>query len=476
MKIRTRLFLLFLLLVGLGFYKLVDWMLADLRPRYLATMEESMVEMSTLLSSLVAARIENEVGPMNMNDLRIALTQATHRRLKANIYEMSKTNINVRVYVTDNRGMVLYDSNNGRDEGKDYSQWNDVYLTLRGRYGARATRTDPNNPDTLLIYVASPIKVNGATVGVLSVGKPADSVILFQETAKRNIVRYGLVMGVLVILMGMMFSFWITSPIEKLTVYAQAIRDGKRPPMPRLGRSEIGKLGSAFEEMRDSLEGKQYVENYVQTLTHEMKSPLSAIRGAAELMEEQMSPEQHERFLNNIRTEADRIQNLIDRLLLLSALESRKGLQNPIRVDLSELAASIAESMQPQLKTKRIQLETRIQENVTRMGERFFLRQAMINLLQNAIDFTPPGGRITVTLETRDNAVSFTVKDTGPGIPEFALTKVFDRFYSLPRPDSGLKSSGLGLTFVREVALLHGGEAHLENSSGGGARATLIVS
>jgi two-component system sensor histidine kinase CreC len=283
-------------------------------------------------------------------------------------------------------------------------------------------------------------------------------------------------MGVLVILMGMMFSFWITSPIEKLTVYAQAIRDGKRPPMPRLGRSEIGKLGSAFEEMRDSLEGKQYVENYVQTLTHEMKSPLSAIRGAAELMEEQMSPEQHERFLNNIRTEADRIQNLIDRLLLLSALESRKGLQNPIRVDLSELAASIAESMQPQLKTKRIQLETRIQENVTRMGERFFLRQAMINLLQNAIDFTPPGGRITVTLETRDNAVSFTVKDTGPGIPEFALTKVFDRFYSLPRPDSGLKSSGLGLTFVREVALLHGGEAHLENSSGGGARATLIVS
>ncbi len=471
MKIRTRLTLLFLLLVGLSVHKLVNWILADLRPLYLATMEESMIETASMLSSLATTGMKNE--RLDIENLRAAMEQAAHRSFNAQIYELSKTNINMRVYITDRNGIVIYDSQKDGDEGCDYSKWNDVYLTMNNQYGARATRTDPEDPKTLTLYVASPIVVNDQIVGVLSVGKSVESVVIFQNTAQRNIIRYGIITSAAIIFMGIIFSSWITSPIEKLTAYALAVRDGKRPIMPKLGHSEIGKLGEAFEDMRDTLEDRQYVENYVQTLTHEMKSPLSAIRGAAELLQEEMPPDQQQRFLANIQTETGRIQNLIDRLLLLSVLESRKGILDATRINLSDLLKDIASSMYPQLKSRQTTLHSKIQDSIIITGELFFLRQAIVNLLQNAIDFTPRGGSITLTLQKKNESIELTVSDSGSGIPDFAISRVCERFYSLARPDTGLKSSGLGLTFVRETALLHDGDIEIANNPDGGTRATL---
>lgn len=93
--------------------------------------------------------------------------------------------------------------------------------------------------------------------------------------------------------------------------------------------------------------------------------------------------------------------------------------------------------------------------------------------MHNAVEHTPPGGSVRVTLRADDRAM-VTVDDTGPGVPAYAVERVFERFYSLPRPDTGRKSSGLGLSIVREIARLHGGEVTLENRAGGGARATLV--
>jgi two-component system sensor histidine kinase CreC len=104
-------------------------------------------------------------------------------------------------------------------------------------------------------------------------------------------------------------------------------------------------------------------------------------------------------------------------------------------------------------------------------GERFLLSQAIGNLLQNAIEFSPSGGVVSVELQYEAAAILVSVVDRGPGIPAFAMEKVFERFYSLPRPDTGRKSSGLGLSIVREIARLHGGEITLSNHAGGGALA-----
>jgi two-component system sensor histidine kinase CreC len=116
-----------------------------------------------------------------------------------------------------------------------------------------------------------------------------------------------------------------------------------------------------------------------------------------------------------------------------------------------------------------------IPDDIRVKGDSFLLHQAMGNLIQNAMDFSPDHSQIELTAHSDGKRVTFTVDDTGPGIPEYAKDKIFDRFFSLKRPDSGKKSTGLGLNFVQEVAILHNGEVKLENLPEKGTRGTLIL-
>ena len=108
-------------------------------------------------------------------------------------------------------------------------------------------------------------------------------------------------------------------------------------------------------------------------------------------------------------------------------------------------------------------------------GDGFLLQQSLLNLLDNAIDFSPPGSTVDLTLDTDGGQVVFGVRDHGSGAPDYALAQLFDRFYSLPRPATGKKSTGLGLALVREVARLHGGDAQFTNHPDGGGLATLSL-
>ena len=140
---------------------------------------------------------------------------------------------------------------------------------------------------------------------------------------------------------------------------------------------------------------------------------------------------------------------------------------------LAGLVRDVAASLTPLLASKEISLAFDPGEEVEVWGERFLLRQSLSNLIQNAVEFSPLKGVVTVELGLTDGEAVLKVSDEGPGIPEYALAKVFDRFYSLGRPGTGKKSSGLGLTFTREAAVLHSGEVSLENLPGGGVRAVL---
>jgi two-component system sensor histidine kinase CreC len=476
--IRTRILLVYLLLIGGSYLYLVSWILDGIRPRYLESMEESLVDTAALLASVVETRATD--GKPDTAQLREAVGGAHRRQLDALIYGMRKTAIDLRVYVTDARGIVLYDSDGGRDEGRDYSAWNDVHLTLAGAYGARATRTDPDDESSLGIYIAAPIRSGDTVIGVLSVGKPTRNVNELVAAVRTRVLIAGLIGGVLVIGAGIAFSVWLTTPLEKLTAYARAVRDGRPATLPRLAGREVGDLRRAFEEMRAALEGKHYVERYTQTLAHEIKAPLSAIRGAAELLSEDaaMPPAQRAKFLANLRTESARIQQIVDKLLQLAALEARKQLSSVEPIDLGALMREVA-SFGEATRTAReltLILSTPETERIVIQGEKFLLTQALSNILQNATEFTPPGGTLTLSLTKTSRHAVITLDDTGTGIPDYALPQLFDRFYSLPRPDSGTKSTGLGLSFVREIAHLHGGEITVTNRpDAAGCRAVLTL-
>ncbi len=231
--------------------------------------------------------------------------------------------------------------------------------------------------------------------------------------------------------------------------------------------------------MRESLEGRRFAERYVQTLTHEMKSPLAGIRGAAELLEEDseaMGKADRKRFLDNIRAETVRADRLLTRLLELSSLEGRTKLENVETIDLREVvdrAVANAKAMADLAGVRLIREDHSGAMDVR--GDSFILRAAVTNLLENAIDFSPEGGEVGIGLETAAGLHRIAISDDGPGIPDYAREKIFERFFSLRHLRSGRKGTGLGLTLVKEAAELHQGTVSIDGREGGGTMAVLGI-
>ncbi|HYP16961.1 MAG TPA: two-component system sensor histidine kinase CreC, partial [Opitutus sp.] len=339
------------------------------------------------------------------------------------------------------------------------------------------TRTVAGDDDTQVLHVAAPIRHDGRILGVVSVGKPTRGVNELVAVAKRRIL-YGAVGGGFVLLLVLsLAASWAIAPLERLTGYARAVRDGRPQALPTLPGRTLRELGQAFEQMRDALEGRHHVERYTQALAHELKAPLAAIRGAAELLDEAMPVEQRQKFIRNIRQEAARIQLMVDRLLELSSLEARKTLRKTERFTAADVMSDAANAVDSAFAARAVQLEVEAEPGpaIALEGERVLVREALVNLLQNALEFSPQNGRVTFRGRSAPGAVEFVVNDDGPGVPDYALPRVFERFYSLPRPGTGRKSTGIGLALVQEVAHLHGGSATLANRAAGGATAILVL-
>jgi two-component system sensor histidine kinase CreC len=262
----------------------------------------------------------------------------------------------------------------------------------------------------------------------------------------------------------------------RLVRYARLLAAGKPAEPPSRGNDEIGELARALAQLRNEVDGRAYVEHYVQHLTHEMKSPLAAIRGAAELLAETDLPEaERRRFTTNVQTQSERLQTLIDKLLRLAQLEQQRALEAPVEIELHLLFAELEQAMSAQAVKRDLNLRINSDPAIKLTGDRFLLGLALTNLLQNALDFSPPGGTVTCTAEADETHLRITIRDQGPGIADYARDRLFERFFSLPRPDGTPKSTGLGLTLVHEIATLHGGEIRMENSPQGGALATLSI-
>lgn len=475
MRLGLRLFLGFFLIVGLAAFFVMRVFVDEVKPGVRQAMESTLVDTANVLAAMAA----DDLKAGDIADGRFArdLARVRQRDPGAMIWSFPKDRIDYRVTVTDARGIVVFDSE-GLDLGRDNSRWNDVYRTLRGEYGARSSPEAPGSERTVM-HVAAPVhdpQAPDALIGVLTVAKPNHSIEPFIEASQRSIMRQGAWLIGLSALVGVLMTWWLMRGIGRLNRYAQAVAAGEPVPPPPPRRDEIGDLGRALEDMRRKLEGKAYVEQYVQSLTHEMKGPLAAIRGAAELLQEPLPEAERQRFARHIQQQQLRLTETIDKLLALAEVEQHGWLQRREPVDLAALLEEAAAALEPRLAADGLRLEIEgAAQPVTVLGDAFLLRQALANLLDNALAFSPPGGTIALLLEATDGQARLRVRDAGPGVPEFAATRVFERFYSLPRPRSGLRSSGLGLPFVREVARLHGGEAWLRNREGGGAEAGLSL-
>jgi two-component system sensor histidine kinase CreC len=227
-------------------------------------------------------------------------------------------------------------------------------------------------------------------------------------------------------------------------------------------------LGEAMDAMRRELDGKNYIEQYVQSLTHELKTPLASLAASSELLAqaEGLTAIQTQQLYSLIQHQTRRLQITIDAILQLAQLEADENIHAEI-ICVSDLMTEVSDTFNLRLAEKQCLLVVDSAVK-TVWGGRDLLLMALNNLIDNALAFAVKGTPIRLSLLPQDSArCQITVTNKGPNIPDYAQLRIIERFYSLPRPDGGGKSTGLGLNFVAAIARRHGADLTLVNTSDG---------
>lgn len=418
-----------------------------------------------------------------------------------------------RVYVTDKTGVVIYDSlpEPDNDEGQDYSRWNDVYLTLNGQYGARSTTQNHNQRDGTIMYVAQPIEnPRGALIGVVSVGKPVASVLPYLDNTRNRMFITALLMSIAALILAGLVAWWLKQSITLVTQYTSALAEDTKKPYFYLGR-ELNSLTDTIESMKHQLENRDYVTDYVHTLTHELKSPLTAIRASSELLEDNgLDEDDRQMLIHTIGEQSIKMQHLIDRLLLLAKIEQPTFKLNRKLTPLLPLLQSLAKDNAAKLQQQHLppieiyidnvcftetdRSQSNLTANISVFADQFWLVQVLQNVLDNAIHFAE--NTIIIDIRQTANTVTIDIFNDGKLLPEYAVDKAFDRYFSLSHQsqtthhstsysasnmannDSSQyleqetpsishnvikKGTGLGLTLVKQVIEHHGGLVAIHN-------------
>jgi heavy metal sensor kinase len=243
-------------------------------------------------------------------------------------------------------------------------------------------------------------------------------------------------------------------------------------------RDEIGRLTETLNDMIGRLEGSfERVTQFSMDASHELRTPLTIMRGEIELaMRATQTTQSYKETLASLLEEVVRMASIIDELILLAKADGGtiKLDRKPTRLDV--LVNEIKEDAEVLAERKRIRISISKLDETSVMGDEIRLRQLMLNLVDNAIKYTPNGGKVTLSLERNNGNASFMVEDTGIGIHPRHLGKIFDRFYRVDKSRSRLPDGlGLGLSISKWVAEAHGGELLAESKVGRGSKFTVVL-
>jgi two-component system sensor histidine kinase CreC len=478
MKLGLRLLLGFFLITGIAAFFVLRVFMAEVKPSVREVMEDMLVDTANILAELAVDDLARMPagGTLDGSAFATRVRDYAERPIDAQIWGLSKRSLDYRVYVTDAAGRVVFDTGSptrASSVGQDYSQWRDVALTLKGGYGARATRELHADDRSSVMYVAAPIRAQGRIIGVLTVAKPTHTVQKFIDRAEREILVKGLWLLGLSLAVGVLVTAWIVWSVRRLRHYAQQVQWGRRGPEPLVPPTlsgELGDLALAMGAMRDRLDGREHLEHTVRALTHELKSPLAAIGGAAELLQEDLPPADRRVFVGQIQEQAQRLNQLVERMLELSKLEHRQALDQRQRLDLVACLHQAQQALTAPAAQRRLAWRwiTPEDQSAWLVGDAELLQLALSNVLDNAIAFAPPGGQLELGVRREGSGWALSVRDGGPGVPATALPRLGERFFSTARPlvagqaSPPRKGSGLGLAIVQQVLDLHGGHWRAE--------------
>ena len=370
--------------------------------------------------------------------------------------EVLQDNSLARTLVTDAAGLILYDSA-GEDSLYRYALFGEIRGALAGqdvsrtefRGGAFSTRA------------AAPITYRSMTIGsvyLYEVDEEQGALLLGVQSTLRSI---SMVICVFVLALSVFFSKTLIRRVGNLLRAIGIVREGEYSHRVVMrGHDEISLLADEFNSLTGRLQVTEEARRrFVSDASHELKTPLASIRLLTDsiLQSPEIDPETTREFVSDIGEEADRLTRISEKLLTLTRLDAAPEAER-VPVDVAAVVRKVAHMLTPLAQAGEIGLELGLAGGCLVLATEDDLYQVAFNLMENAMKYNRPGGAVMVEVLDEEDRVILRVADTGVGIPEEDLSKIFDRFYRVDKARSrAAGGTGLGLSIVRDTVKQHGG-------------------
>jgi signal transduction histidine kinase len=384
--------------------------------------------------------------------------------------------LETRIRVLDVDGVVLVDSA-GQLQGVSLGSDGLVASALRGQYA----QTVEQGGWAAAMHVAVPVTVEGQLVGVVYLSQTLRDLAAVLSDVRA---RWGISVGVALVLsgtVGLALSGAVARPLRQLTVAAEEIARGQLDQrVPVRSRDELGQLSQAFNEMTTRLKAaRQMQTDFVANVSHELRTPLTSVKGLVETLQDGAVDDDHvrDRFLDTVSRETERLIRLVNDLLLLSRVDSDAVILNKAQIDPVGLLHAAVEQLAPGAAAKSLTVEIEAGPDVPLVkADPDRLTQVLLNLLDNAYKYSPPGERVTASITSGADSVHFHVRDRGIGIPPDDLPHIGERFFRSERARSRAQGgSGLGVAIARALVELHDGTLRLQSRAGQGTTAIVTL-
>ncbi|MCA9669030.1 MAG: HAMP domain-containing protein [Myxococcales bacterium] len=346
----------------------------------------------------------------------------------------------------------------------------EIRAALKGQLGT-ATRIH-ERIQRVYLFVAMPIMHKRRVLGAVYITRSTVPVHQSMHRLRRTLLTI-LAVALGVTILSTLFLAWtISRPLARLTRDAKRIAAGDRSIKLSASQrpDEIGELDRAFGQMVEQLDTRaQYISEMAANISHEFKTPLTSIRGAAELLEDAGDdPEVRRRFLANILSDTQRLDRLVTRILEISRIEATLEQRAPF--DLAELVREVGQQFATGARCQVVVAGANAE--LPYHGNRSHLRSALVAIVENAIRVSPEDAVVRIDLAHKPHRLVVAISDLGPGISEANQRKIFDRFFTTEVERGG---TGLGLAIVQTVAKSHGGQVDVQSTLGEGSTFTLTL-
>ena len=376
-----------------------------------------------------------------------------------------------RLIITDRNGIALYDS---REDGQPNKLMllPEIVQALDGNDVFSSNYHD----GALQSRAATPIVSYGSLIGCVYMMEFDTDLGALIKNLQLNTFYISIVLELCVTIFAIFFSNSFTKRLRKIMVSMRIIREGDYSHKVKMGgNDELTVLGNEFNDLVARLQvSEQKRRNFVSDASHELKTPLASIKLLTDsILQNEMDSETVKEFVGDIGNEADRLNRMTQKLLSLSRIETQEDSDCEI-VYMVPTVDRVVRMLKGIAQESRITIETTIVQDCPILIIEDDLYQIIFNLVENGIKYNIPGGMLYLTLNRHEDNAILQVRDTGVGIPEDAVSHVFERFFRVDKARSRKSGgSGLGLSIVRNMVERNRGEIHVESVVGEGSTFTL---